>query len=142
MDKPWEFQPGNKLHEKLNTPELRQKVYKHFCKYLEDGNFVDYWYYDEDGIQLTYQSLYNYFKRYPEEFEPEQRKVADSKGFQYWFSVVKQSAIGKNKDANTASLQMLMRNKYGWDKEKDQNSKEKEPVKIIDATNPVQPETD
>jgi len=50
------------------------------------------------------------------EFDPLHKKIAEVKGFARWEKVVEDSATGKNKDANTASLQMLMRNKYGWDK--------------------------
>jgi hypothetical protein len=57
-----------------------------------------------------------YIEENPQEFPPIQREISESKGQKYWEQVVMDSACGINKDANTASLQMLMRNKYSWDK--------------------------
>ena len=51
------------------------------------------------------------------EFDPLQKRKAEAQGYAYWEQVVEDSAKGANKDANTASLQMVMRNKFGWDKE-------------------------
>jgi hypothetical protein len=51
-----------------------------------------------------------------DEFPAEQIQIAKSKGYAHWEKVVEDSADGSNQKASTASLQMLMRNKYGWDK--------------------------
>ena len=139
------FQPGNKSQEKLTTPELRQKVYEHYCRHLEKGKDKRRWYYDEDGITLIYESLTYYFERYPSEFDPIKRKTAECKGFQIWEEHCEKAAIGKNKEASIPGLNMVMRNKYGWDKEEHLKSFEekKEPVQItiVDGRNSVQPET-
>lgn len=41
---------------------------------------------------------------------------AEAERYKLWFTNVSESALGTNKDANTASLQMIMRNMFGWDK--------------------------
>jgi hypothetical protein len=63
-----------------------------------------------------------------DDFDPIHKEVAWCKGYQHWEEVVSQSAIGHNKDANTATLQMVMRNKYGWDREKDESKETTEPL--------------
>ena len=60
--------------------------------------------------------MLTYIKNNPIEFDSVSKQIAHIKGFNVWEDVAEKSAKGKNK-ANTASLQMVMRNKFGWDKE-------------------------
>ena len=74
------------------------------------------------------------FSTEPGIFDPIQIESAKSKGYNLWEQVVEDSAEGKNKDANTASLQMLMRNKFSWDKEeKGSDNKPSDPIKVVIA---------
>lgn len=139
-----QFQVGNKLQEKLTTPELRQKVFEHYLRHIEKGKDKKRWYYDEDGITLIYESLTYYFERYPEEFDSDKRGMAENKGFQIWEEVCEQTAKGKDKEASIPALNMVMRNKYGWDKEdksdkKDEIKKDPVQITIVDGRSPVQP---
>ena len=45
--------------------------------------------------------------------------MAETKGYQRWEAIAEASATGENEKANTASLQMVMRNKFGWDKKEE-----------------------
>lgn len=118
--------PGNDHAEKLKTDELKREVYKDYCDHIAKGYPQQSWYYDKDGLMLTANSMENYFKRYPElckpgaVFDPVHKEVARSKNYQGWFDVSAGSAKGTNEKANTASLQMIMRNVHGWDKNKDE----------------------
>ncbi len=60
--------------------------------------------------------MLSYNENNPEEFPSIKRFIAETKGKKYYEGVCRASANGDNQKANTASLQMIMRNKYGWDK--------------------------
>lgn len=113
---------NNKNGTALKDPDMRKRAYKSFCDHRAKGKAVKSWFFEEDNCSCTWETLYKYIKD-DVEFDPLQLKAAEAKGYNYWESVVEASAVGTNKEANTASLQMLMRNKYGWDKDqKNSNS--------------------
>jgi hypothetical protein len=108
-------QPGNQLAKKLDTPELRKWAYESYCAHLAKGKSKKSWNL-KTPVTLTWETMEKYIKDDPNEFDPTHKELAISDGFAIWEQVVEDSAIGKNKEANTASLQMLMRNKFSWDK--------------------------
>ena len=69
-----------------------------------------------------WETMESYIKNNPKEFSPIKVKLAKIKGFQLWEGVAESSANGTNKDASTPSLQMVMRNKYGWDKDESKSN--------------------
>jgi hypothetical protein len=109
-------QPGNTHALKFVGAELRQEAYRQFCAHLAKGKSLESWYFEHPDMTLTYKTMQKYMAQFPEEFPAIQLEVAKMKGYQLWEDVVADSATGRNKDANTASLQMLMRNKFRWDK--------------------------
>ena len=114
---------GNKNRCVLQDPKVRQKAFESFCAHRAKGKSQrSWWYEDKDGNSCTWETLAKYVNNNPIEFDPVKLKVAESKGFEHWEEVAELSAKGKNK-ANTASLQMVMRNKFGWDKEEAQVKK-------------------
>jgi len=127
---------GNKNNVALPTLELKLKAYKTFCDHLAKGSVKQSWYYDDGKYMCSYQTLMSYIKESPVDFPAIQKEVAYSKGFQQWESVLSGSGTGENKNASTASLQMIMRNKYGWDKaEKEKKSSGNTAQDIIDVAN-------
>ncbi len=106
---------GNNFGQALKDPEMRQRAYKTFCEHRAKGKAIKSWYFIEGDCACTWETMQEYMKN-TEEFAPIQLKVAESEGYQLWESITEDSAKGKNKNANTASLQMVMRNKFGWDK--------------------------
>lgn len=107
---------GNNFGLALKDPEMRQRAYQSFCDHLAKGKAIKSWFFIEGNCACSWLTMQEYMKN-TEEFNPLQMQIAQAHGYQYWEGVVQASAEGKNKDANTASLQMLMRNKFGWDKE-------------------------
>lgn len=117
---------GNQNHIALKDPEIRQKAYKSFCEHLSKGLSYQSWFYEDDlGNGCVGKTMLSYIKENPIEFPSVKKEIADSKGFAFWEGILIDSASGKNKDASTASLQMIMRNKYGWDKPKEEETKQK-----------------
>jgi len=106
---------GNKNGLKLKDPSIRQLAYAQYCEHLAKGKSKKSWYFEHPEFRCTWETIEKYLDD-DIEFDPLHKKIAEAKGFAYWEGVVEDSATGKNKDANTASIQMLMRNKYAWDK--------------------------
>ena len=119
---------GNKNAVKLRTPELRQQAYREFCAHLANGRSPRSFTFEHPDFTITGQTVERMI-RDDVEFPPIHKEIAEAKGFGYWEGVVIDSATGKNRFANTASLQMIMRNKFGWDRE-DKNRKEIDTTKL------------
>jgi hypothetical protein len=111
---------GNTKGLALKDPEMRQRAYKSFCEHRAKGKAIKSWYFIEGDSACTWQTMQEYMKD-TVEFNPIQKDIAESEGYQLWETITEQSANGKNKNANTASLQMVMRNKFGWDKDKEKD---------------------
>jgi hypothetical protein len=110
-------QPGNKFGEKLKDPEVRKEAYRQYCAHLAKGKTKKSWFLKHPECTCTYQTIEGYFKEYPHEFDLLKRDSAYAEGLGVWEQHVENAALGENEKANTASLQMAMRNKFGWDKE-------------------------
>lgn len=119
---------GNTNNVALPTKTLRLKAYKSFCEHIAEGNVKESWYYDDGEYMCSYQTLMSYIKDSPVDFPTIQKDVAYSKGYKKWEQIVGTSGTGQNKKANTASLQMIMRNKYGWDRRE-----ENKPISTTDS---------
>ena len=107
---------GKKNARKLNTNEQMKCVYESYCDHLSKGKVKKSWWFDDGSLTLTWETMEKYLANEPHNFDPLKKEVAVAKGMSYWENVVEEKAKGKNKDADTAALQMVMRNKYGWDK--------------------------
>lgn len=110
-------QKGNQSGVKIKDPDLRQKAYDEYCKWLSLGKTHKSFTFVEGELWCTSETMKSYIKNFPAEFDSRKEQVAYRKGYAYWESVVEDSAKGINKDASTATLNMLMRNKFKWDKE-------------------------
>lgn len=120
---------GNKFGLKIKDPEMRQRAYEAYCEWLSQGKSAASFTFKEGEFKCTSETLKKYFKD-TEEFDSIHIKFAKAQGLACWEEVVAGSAKGINKDANTASLQMLMRNMYDWDKP--QASAENNKVHVIE----------
>lgn len=112
---------GNTFAKKLITEELKLQVFDSYLSHLAKGKSKKSWWFDNGQVTITWQCMESYIKNEPEVFDSLQIERAKSNGYQIWEQVVEDSAKGLNRDANTASLQMLMRNKFNWDKEDNVN---------------------
>ena len=113
---------GNKNGVKIKDKKMRQRAYKAYCDWIAKGWSSRSFRFQEGKIKCCGKTMESYIKD-ETEFPPIHREFADAAGFHEWEKVVSDSAKGINKDANTASLQMIMRNKYDWDKtEKSQDT--------------------
>lgn len=107
---------GNQRGVKLKDPDIKQEAYKQYCTHLAKGKSKRSWCFEHPELTCTHKTFEKYLLD-ESEFPPEQQEIAESKGYAIWETIVESSATGENKKANTASLQMVMRNKFGWDKQ-------------------------
>lgn len=113
-------EPGNENGVKLKDPDIRQEAYRQYCAHIAKGKSKRSFVFRHPDFSCHWQTLESYIKD-KTEFDPLQMELALCDGYYRWEQVVEDSAEGHNKDANTASLQMLMRNKFGWDKQEDRD---------------------
>lgn len=107
---------GNNYSKKLKTDELKAEAYRQYCQHISEGYNKKSWCFEHPELTLTWESMEKYIKESEQDFDPIKKKIAESKGLRYWDSLIRDSASGRNAKANTATIQMVMRNKYGWDK--------------------------
>lgn len=107
---------GNCLARKLKTSELRSEAYKQYCDHLARGDSKETWYFDHPELTLVHESMEKYIRDFPDELATIKKDIALRKGQAIWESIVQDSAKGINPKANVASLQMWMRNRFGWDR--------------------------
>ena len=123
--------PDNQNGIALKDPNIRQIAYKSYCDHIALGKSKDSWYFEHEDLTCTYKTFQKYIKN-EIEFPPIKREIAECKGYQKWESIAENSATGADKKkSNTASLQMVMRNKFGWDKI-DEMQKEAITINLVD----------
>jgi hypothetical protein len=108
---------GNSNGLKIKDKELRQKAFQKLCDWLAKGKSRDSFTFQEGDLKCTYKTLKSYIDQNPGEFPILHQEYAIAQGYAEWEQVVEDSAKGLNKDANTASLQMKMRNMFKWDRD-------------------------
>lgn len=106
---------GNQYAKKLTTPELCKIAYESYCAHLAKGKDKKSWNL-KTPVKLTWETMEKYIRDDPQVFDPIEKQIAESDGYYFWEEVVEDAALGKNKDHNTATLQMKMRCKFGWDR--------------------------
>lgn len=112
-------QPNNKNGVKLKESTVRQDAYTQYCDHLSKGKSQESFCFEHDLFTVTYKTMNKYIEDNPLEFPPIKKEIALIKGFNKWEEITEISARGEKIDnctPNTASLQMVMRNKFGWDK--------------------------
>lgn len=118
---------GNEFNKKLTSHTLKLQAYEQYLAHLAKGKSKRSWYFEHPNLTLTWETMEKYIAAEPEVFDPIKKQVAWTKGYQHWEEVAELSAKGENK-ANTPSLQMVMRNKYGWDKSEEDIKDSVEPL--------------
>lgn len=107
---------GNKNAKKLTSDELKREAYEQYCAHLAKGKDKKSWYFDHPDMQLTWKTMEKYIAEDPIVFPPDKKEMAYSQGYQHWEGIAEGLADGSNKQACVPALQMVMRNKFKWDR--------------------------
>ena len=111
------FQVGNQLAKKLSTLELKQEAYQQYCNHIASGKSHRSFVFEHPEISLTWETMEKYIKDEPSVFDPVQRKNAEAKSLEHWEAIGKEMMLGKVKGCQPAIYQIMMRNKFKWDRE-------------------------
>ncbi len=124
---------GNDYNKKLKNEDERQAAYKSYCDWIAAGKSYKSWCYESPTLTLSYKCMETHMKDSPNDFPPLQRSIALAKGFAVWEELGKQMMTSKEK-CHPAIYQIMMRNKFGWDKEdpEDKEKKEKQDAERVD----------
>lgn len=102
--------------EKMVKLGICNEVYESFLTHISKGHSIDAFSYREENFSLSWQTLNEYIKKRPDLFNPDLMIEAKAIAKKYWENVCFQAARGEMKGHSPAVLQMIMRNKYDWDK--------------------------
>ena len=119
------FEEGHQINVKLKTDELKREAYRQYCKHIASGYPKKAWCMRHPDITLTWETMEKYIKEDPSIFDPIHKNAAQADSLRLAFEHLWDSARGKNKDANVAALQIILRNMHAWDA-KDLRSDESE----------------
>lgn len=104
------------FNQTLKSPEVRKKVFKSFCEWMSEGKMKKSFYYDDGVTKISWQAMKRYIKLYPHDMPAVDLEIAIAQGVGYWEEEVGKAALGQNRKANFSCLQMILRNKCGWDR--------------------------
>lgn len=117
-----EAKQGNQHALKLKTEEAQHVAYNVYCQWIASGRskqgfVLDYE--DEDGNKkfVTWQTLEIYIKDRRFDLDPSHKERAENLAFQVWEALGIEMMKGMVEKCQPAIFQMMMRNKFGWDKE-------------------------
>ena len=118
---------GNQYNKKLKTADEREIAYKSYCDWIASGKSNKSWCYESDTLTLSYKCMETHIKEHPEDFPPLKRATAISKGLSVWEDMGKDMMTSKER-CQPAIYQIMMRNKFGWDKEDAEDKEKKEKI--------------
>ena len=110
------FEQGHQTAKKLTTDDLKLDAYAQYCAHIASGQPKKAWCFRHPTLSLTWETMEKYIKNEPNLFDPLHKRMAEADGLKLWFSYLADSARGKNKDANVASMQIILRNMFMWDR--------------------------
>lgn len=121
------FKYLNKCAVKLKTPELLKEAFESYCKHIASGYPKEAWFFEKDGVPMCgWRTIETHIEEMTNseglsdvDLSSIKMSRAESARYKHWYDIVIASANGKNQKANTASLQMAMRNMFGWDAKDD-----------------------
>lgn len=114
--------PENLIPQPKKDPQVVIKAIHKFLEWLAMGKAVKSFAYKDETDICSWSTVVKYMKdkeflnKHGLESLPEHKEYSKSMGYQIWEEECERSAKGENEKSNTASLQMIMRNKFGWDK--------------------------
>ncbi len=126
-------QPENNNRLFLKEEALRKKAYQAYCSWIAKGKLKTSFNFEIQGNKIYWRTIESYIKNYPLEMDTIHKEFAECKGLEKWETICEQSAEGLNTKANTASLQMVMRNKFGWDKQEKKTVSEMSSEELSDT---------
>jgi hypothetical protein len=122
-DKISEALQGNDNKLKLKKEVQQQIAYEAYCNWIASGKGRQGFVFeceDEETnkiVTITWQTIENYIASKRFDLDPIHKEKAENFSYQVWENVGVEMMQGKVDKCQPAIYQMMMRNKFGWDKE-------------------------
>jgi hypothetical protein len=113
----WGRPVGALADHNVTLEDEQQQMFNSYLEHLARGKSARSFTFRGKHLTGMYQAAESLPKNFPERFKKVDIEIAKTLGFSKWEQVVADSAVGDNTRANTATLQMLMRNRYDWDRQ-------------------------
>lgn len=113
---------GNLNAVKIKDADVQRIAYENYCEWIASGKGQRGWVFDykneagEDKF-ILWQTMERYIELFPSVCPPENKIRAENLGYQSWEQRGTDMMVGKIEKCQPAIYQMMMRNKYSWDKE-------------------------
>jgi hypothetical protein len=108
---------GNQNAAKLTEPELKAEAYRQYCAWIAEGWSKESFVFKHPSLSLTYKTMERYIREFPTDFPPLHKEMAESQSLHKWEAEGVHMMQGKVDKCQPAIYQMMMRNKFKWDKE-------------------------
>jgi hypothetical protein len=114
---------GNTNKLKLKKEAQQLVAYEAYCNWIASGKGRQGFVFeceDEETnkvVTITWQTIENYINSKRFDLDPIQKEKAENFAYQVWENVGVEMMQGKVDKCQPAIYQMMMRNKFGWDKE-------------------------
>lgn len=123
-------QIGNTNSIKLKDYAVRQEAYEAYCENIALGYSVDCFYFEKDGLSVSYKTMLKYIRNNPTEFPEEKLLKAKAKAKAFYEALLIGIATGRI-EGNMRAVELIMRFKFGW-KDKD-NAKNQDTQNLCDV---------
>ncbi len=130
---------GNENGLKLKEPDIRKQAYNQYCAWIAKGEPKEAWTFRHPELSCTYKTMEKYIKENPLEFPPLQKELAESESYSTWFGMGKEMMLGRVDKCQPAIYQMIMRNKFGWDKPDKTENSTTQPL-VVELVNKIREE--
>lgn len=104
---------GNSNSVKLKDYALRQEAYEDYCENIALGYSVDCFYFQKDGLSVSYKTMQKYIRDNPIEFPPEKLSSAKAKAKAFFEALLIGIATGRI-EGNMRAVELIMKFKFGW----------------------------
>ncbi len=113
---------GNQNAVKLKDEEVLFTAYSAYCQWIATGRGKQGFVFDyekEDGTKcfVTWQAIERCAQKNPTVCHPDHKERAENLAYQVWENTGIEMMTGKLEKCQPAVYQMMMRNKFSWDKE-------------------------
>ena len=114
----------------IKDPDIRKIAYQAYVDWISAGNFKKTFTFEHEELLATYKTIEGYMERYPSEFPPLKREIAEAKCLQKWVDDGKEMMKPQEGQRVVPAIyNILMRNIHGWDKEQVQTSLYQDAIK-------------
>ena len=119
IEDPMKFQKGNTLSKSKIKDDEKHLAYAQLCDHVRGGYALESWRFrhsDYPQSKLSWKTMLAWVSANPLEYDIRDYELAKIDGFWFWEKAIVNHALAIKK-GDTAGLQIIMRNRFGWDKE-------------------------